>query len=133
MAKTITFKKDQDLERIDALLSGKRIRNRMPDRISGKRAPMVLWAIEYLAKLIKGGVDNLQAELFSDDSEEWEVITRENEQLKADNEHLMTVNQKLTEQVRNLQNLEEGYVKDLNRLTRENMQMAKQLKSITNR
>ena len=70
MAKTITFKKDQDLERIDVLLSGTRIRNRMPDAIRGKRSPMTLWAIEYLAKLIDGGVDNLQSELFTNNSEE---------------------------------------------------------------
>ena len=59
MAKTITFKDGADLDRIDALL-----------------------AIEYLTKLVDGGVDNLQSELFTNNSEEWEVITRENDQLK---------------------------------------------------
>ena len=70
MAKTITFKDGADLDRIDALLSGTRLRNRMPQ------------AIEYLTKLVDGGVDNLQSELFTNNSEEWEVITRENDRLK---------------------------------------------------
>ena len=56
MAKTITFKDGADLDRIDALLSGTR--------------------------LVDGGVDNLQSELFTNNSEEWEVITRENDRLK---------------------------------------------------
>ena len=46
------------------------------------RSKMTLWAIEYLTKLVDGGVDNLQSELFTNNSEEWEVITRENDQLK---------------------------------------------------
>ena len=56
MAKTITFKDGADLDRIDALLSGTRLRNRMPQAI--------------------------QSELFTNNSEEWEVITRENDRLK---------------------------------------------------
>ena len=79
MAKTITFKDGADLDRIDALLSGTRLRNRMPQAIRGNRSKM---AIEYLTKLVDGGVDNLQSELFTNNSEEWEVITRENDQLK---------------------------------------------------
>ena len=63
MAKTITFKDGADLDRIDALLSGTRLR-------------------KYLTKLVDGGVDNLQSELFTNNSEEWEVITRENDRLK---------------------------------------------------
>lgn len=83
MAKTITFKDGADLDRIDALLSGTRLRNRMPQAIRGNRSKMTLWAIEYLTKLVDGGVDNLQSELFTNNSEEWEVITRENDRLKA--------------------------------------------------
>ena len=56
MAKTITFKDGADLDRIDA---------------------------QYLTRLVDGGVDNLQSELFTNNSEEWEVITRENDRLKA--------------------------------------------------
>lgn len=82
MAKTITFKDGADLDRIDALLSGTRLRNRMPQSIRGNRSKMTLWAIEYLTKLVDGGVDNLQSELFTNNSEEWEVITRENDSLK---------------------------------------------------
>lgn len=83
MAKTITFKDGADLDRIDALLSSTRLRNRMPAAIRGNRSKMTLWAIEYLTKLVNGGVDNLQSELFTNNSEEWEVITRENDALKA--------------------------------------------------
>ncbi len=83
MAKTITFKDGADLDRIDALLSGTRLRNRMPQAIRGNRSKMTLWAIEYLTKLVDGGVDNLQSELFTNNSEEWEVIARENDRLKA--------------------------------------------------
>ena len=83
MAKTITFKDGADLDRIDALLSGTRLRNRMPQAIRGNRSKMTLWAIEYLTRLVDGGVDNLQSELFTNNSEEWEVITRENDRLKA--------------------------------------------------
>lgn len=88
MAKNITFKKDQDKQRIDELLAGKRIRNRMPEKVRGKCAPMVLWAIEYLAKLIEGGVGNLQSELFTGTSEEAEVMTSEIERLQAENKKL---------------------------------------------
>lgn len=138
MAKTITFKKDQDLERIDALLSGTRIRNRMPDSIRGKRSPMTLWAVEYLAKLIDGGVDNLQSELFTNNSEEWEVITRENERLKAElaKFHSMPMVQKITEQniqikklqkqVDELSAAEEGYIDNINSLIQENQELKKQ-------
>lgn len=83
MAKTITFKNGADLDRIDALLSGTRIRNRMPAAIRGNRSKMTLWAIEYLTRLVDGGVDNLQSELFTNNSEEWEVVARENDRLKA--------------------------------------------------
>ena len=83
MAKTITFKDGADLDRIDALLSGTRIRNRMPEAIRGNRSKMTLWAIEYLTRLIDGGVYNLQSELFTNNSEEWEGSTRENDRLKA--------------------------------------------------
>lgn len=83
MAKTITFKNGADLDRIDALLSGTRIRNRMPAAIRGNRSKMTLWAVEYLTRLVDGGVDNLQSELFTNNSEEWEVVARENDRLKA--------------------------------------------------
>ena len=86
MAKTITFKDGADLDRIDALLSGTRLRNRMPQAIRGNRSKMTLWAIEYLTKLVDGGVDNLQSELFTNNSEEWEVITRENELCRPEGE-----------------------------------------------
>lgn len=82
MAKTITFKNGADLDRIDEMLSGTRLRNRMPEAIRGNRSKMTLWAIKYLTKLVNGGVDNLQSELFTNNSEEWEVITRENDLLK---------------------------------------------------
>ena len=75
MAKTITFKDGADLDRIDALLSGTRLRNRMPQAIRGNRSKMTLWAIEYLTKLVDGGVDNLQSELFTNNS--WQRCARE--------------------------------------------------------
>ncbi len=84
MAKTITFKDGADLDRIDVLLSGTRLRNRMPEAIRGNRSKMTLWSIEYLTKLVDGGVDNLQSELFTNNSEEWEVVTRENDKLKGE-------------------------------------------------
>ena len=138
MAKTITFKDGADLDRIDALLSGTRLRNRMPAAIRGNRSKMTLWAIEYLAKLIDGGVDNLQSELFANNSEEWEVITRENERLKAELEkfHSMPMVQKITEQniqikklqqqVDELSAAEEGYIDNINSLIRENQELKKQ-------
>ena len=104
MAKTITFKNGADLDRIDALLSGTRIRNRMPEAIRGNRSKMTLWAIEYLTKLVDGGVDNLQSELFTNNSEEWEVVTHENDQLKAD--------------LKKAHELENGYIKDINRMSK---------------
>lgn len=141
MAKTITFKKDQDLERIDALLSGIRIRNRMPDAVRGKRSAMTLWAIEYLTKLIDGGVDNLQSELFANNSEEWEVITRENQRLKDEIKKLqrMSFVKKIYEQddmIANLQKkvnemtaAEDQYIDDINLLMAENKQLKEQLKT----
>lgn len=82
--KTISFKDGRDLDRLDTLLKGTRIRNRMPDAIRGNRSKMTLWAIEYLTKLLDGGVDNLQSELFEPDSQEILVVTEENKRLKAE-------------------------------------------------
>ncbi len=139
MAKTITFKKDMDFERIDALLSGTRIRNRMPDAVRGKRSAMTLWAVEYLTKLIDGGVDNLQSELFTNNSEEWEVITRENQRLKDEIKKLqgMSFVKKIYEQddmIANLQRkideltaAEYKYIDDINSLMAENRQLKEQL------
>jgi len=86
--KTISFKDGRDLDRIDTLLKGTRIRNRMPDAIRGNRSKMTLWAIEYLTKLLDGGVDNLQSELFEPDSQEILVVTEENKRLKAEVQQL---------------------------------------------
>jgi hypothetical protein len=86
--KTISFKDGRDLDRLDTLLKGTRIRNRMPDAIRGNRSKMTLWAIEYLTKLLDGGVDNLQSELFEPDSQEILVITEENKRLKAEIQQL---------------------------------------------
>lgn len=141
MAKTITFKKDQDLERIDALLSGTRIRNRMPDAVRGKRSAMTLWAVEYLAKLIDGGIDNLQSELFANNSEEWEVITRENERLKVELNKLQGMSwvKKIYEQDETITNLqkrideltaaEDKYIDDINALMAENRLLKEQMKT----
>ena len=86
--KTISFKDGRDLDRLDTLLKGTRIRNRMPDAIRGNRSKMTLWAIEYLTKLLDGGVDNLQSELFEPDSQEILVVTEENKRLKAEVQNL---------------------------------------------
>ena len=116
MAKNITFKKDRDKQRIDELLAGKRIRNRMPDKVKGKCAPMVLWAIEYLANLIEGGVDNLQSELFAGTSEETEVMTYEYQQLKLENEQLQKKVMTLEARNEELTELADGYVETINML-----------------
>lgn len=116
MAKNVTFKKDQDKQRIDELLSGKHIRNRMPEKIRGKCAPMVLWAIEYLAKLVDGGVDNLQSELFAETSEETEVMTLENQQLRFENEQLLKKVMTLEARNEELTELADGYVETINML-----------------
>jgi len=122
-AKTITFKRGEDLDRIDALLSGTRIRNRMPEGIAGKRSAMTLWAIEYLTKLIDGGVDNLQSELFTNNSEEWEVITSENDRLKAENNRLQ-------ERVRELEGIEDGYIESSNEMSAMLDQRKEEVRSI---
>lgn len=119
MAKNVTFKKDQDKQRIDELLSGKRIRNRMPEKIRGKCAPMVLWAIEYLAKLVDGGVDNLQSELFAETSEETEVMTWENQQLRFENEQLLKKVMTLETRNKELTDLADGYVETINMLLKK--------------
>lgn len=142
MAKTITFKNDEDLNRIDKLLNGKRIQKRMPDKVRGKRAPMTLWAIEELSRCINGNrANNLQNGQSMDDSVECQTLTTENEQLKTENRQLKeeldkwkktqlakileqetTIrnlnekNKELEEQVRKYDELETGYVKDINRL-----------------
>jgi len=72
MAKTITFKKDTDLDWIDEILASVEIRNQMPDKVKGKRAPMVLWALEELAKNINGN------------SQEKQQLIEQNEQLKEE-------------------------------------------------
>ena len=158
MAKTITFKNDEDLNRIDRLLSGKRIQKRMPGKVRGKRAPMTLWAIEELSRCLNGNrTNNLQNEQSSDDSEKWQAMTTENEHLKTENHQLkeelekwqtmplvMKVlkqgttirnlnekNKELEEQVRKYDELETGYVKTINRymeLYASNYQQEKNVK-----
>ena len=84
MAKTITFKKDADLDRIDRLLSRKRMQNKMPVKVRGKRAPMTLWAIEELTRTINGNGNSHQDEEAVDDSGKWQAMMAENEKLKTE-------------------------------------------------
>ena len=102
--KTITFKDGRDKDRVITLLKGTRMRNRMPESIRGNASKSTLWAVEYLSKLLDGGVDNLQAELFEPESQEMSVITSENAWMK--------------QRIKELEDLEDGYVKDINRLSR---------------
>lgn len=110
--KTITFKNGSDKDRIDQLLAGVKMRNCMPDSIRGKRAPMTLWAIEYLTKLLEGGACNLQDNPFTNSTPEWEVMTLENEYLQ--NEVRL-----LRRRIEELEKLEEGYINTINMLTKK--------------
>ena len=92
MAKTITFKKGIDLDRIDEILTGVRMRNLMPDKVRGKRAPMVLWALEYLNRLVLKGSIRMQAAMFSDNCSEVEALQSEIAQLKK---HIKQLEQQL--------------------------------------
>lgn len=104
--KTISFKDGRDVDRIDELFKpGTRLYNRAPDAIKGNRSKMALWSIEALTQLYDGGVDNLQAELFSPESEQSKVTTEEIGRLK--------------ERITQLEQLESGYVKDINELIRQ--------------
>ena len=80
---------------------------------------MVLWAIEYLANLIEGGVDNLQSELFAGTSEETEVMTFENQQLKLENEQLQKKVMTLEARNKELTELADGYVETINMLLKK--------------
>lgn len=104
--KTISFKDGRDVDRIDELFKpGTRLYKRVPDAIKGNRSKMALWSIEALTQLYDGGVDNLQAELFTPESEQSKVTTDEINRLK--------------ERIAQLEQLESGYVKDINELIRQ--------------
>lgn len=80
--KTITFKRGRDKDRIDEIFRGTRIRNLMPARVVGKTAPMTLWAIEYLNKLVMTGAVRTEPQIFADDPLEVQSLQGENDALK---------------------------------------------------
>lgn len=80
--KTITFKRGRDKDRIDEIFNGRRMRNLMPAKVAGKTAPMTLWAIEYLNKLVMTGAVRTAPEIFAEDPLEVQSLQVENDRLK---------------------------------------------------
>lgn len=115
--KTISFKDGRDLDYIDGLFKpGTRLYKRVPDQWKGNRSKRVRWAIETLAKLYDGGIDNLQAELFEPDSQQMAVVTEENKRLKA--------------RVLQLESIEQGYVDSLNSCIRASSEVDEEHKEV---
>ncbi len=114
MAKNITFKKDSDKQRIDELLADNRIRSLMPDKVKGKCAPMVLWSIEFLVKVINGDYDNLQSKFRAEGSKEIKVMTLEKQHLKVEFDRLQKRVVTLEKQNQELKDLADGYVETIN-------------------
>lgn len=111
--KTISFKDGRDLDYIDSLFRpGTRLYKRVPDAIKGNRSKRVRWAIETLAKLYDGGVDNLQSELFEPESEEMKVTTDEVKRLKE-----VTTSQE--QRIKQLESIEDGYIDTVNSINKE--------------
>lgn len=81
-AKSITFRDGRDKDRIDEILAGIRMRNLMPDKVKGKCAPMVLWALEYMNRLVEKGTIRMQAAMFADTPAEVEALQAENDRLR---------------------------------------------------
>ena len=105
--KTISFKDGRDLDYIDGLFKpGTRLYKRVPDQWKGNRSKRVRWAIETLAKLYDGGIDNLQSELFEPESQEMAVVTEENKRLKAEVLELRTALADIQGKVERLAELE---------------------------
>lgn len=105
--KTISFKDGRDLDYIDGLFKpGTRLYKRVPDQWKGNRSKRVRWAIESLAKLYDGGIDNLQSELFEPESQEMAVVTEENKRLKAEVLELRTALADIQGKVERLAELE---------------------------
>ena len=115
--KTISFKDGRDLDYIDGLFKpGTRLYKRVPDQWKGNRSKRVRWAIETLAKLYDGGIDNLQAELFEPDSQQMAVVTEENKRLKA--------------RILQLESIEQGYVDSLNSCIRASREVDQEHKEV---
>lgn len=115
--KTISFKDGRDLDYIDGLFKpGTRLYKRVPDQWKGNRSKRVRWAIETLAKLYDGGIDNLQAELFEPDSQQMAVVTEENKRLKA--------------RILQLESIEQGYVDSLNSCIRASSEVDQEHKEV---
>lgn len=115
--KTISFKDGRDLDYIDGLFKpGTRLYKRVPDQWKGNRSKRVRWAIETLAKLYDGGIDNLQAELFEPDSQQMAVVTEENKHLKA--------------RILQLESIEQGYVDSLNSCIRASSEVDQEHKEV---
>lgn len=115
--KTISFKDGRDLDYIDSLFTpGTRLYKRVPEAWKGNRSKRVRWAIETLAKLYDGGIDNLQAELFEPDSQQMAVVTEENKRLKA--------------RILQLESIEQGYVDSLNSCIRASSEVDEEHKEV---
>ena len=111
--KTISFKDGRDLDYIDSLFRpGTRLYKRVPDAWKGNRSKRVRWAIETLAKLYDGGIDNLQSELFEPESEEMKVTTDEVKRLKE-----VTTSQE--QRIKQLESIEDGYIDTVNSINQE--------------
>ena len=109
--KTITFKNGSDKDRIDQLLACADMRNRMPENIRGKCAPMTSWAIEYLSELIEGGTCIFQDNLVVNSTPEWEVT--------LENDYLQNEVRLLRKRIEELEKLEEGYINTINMLAKK--------------
>ena len=53
----------ENMKEIDSLLLSPLLRDRMPERVRGKRAKMVLWAVKELDKVLREGIKEQQTYL----------------------------------------------------------------------
>ena len=107
-SRTISFRDGRQLDRIDHLFSGVRLRSYMPKTIRGKRSCMTLWAIEFLSELLNGDlVGNLP------------VNDQEVDQWKEENQQLKKENQELRSELTRIMDLKEGYTENIHMLLRQ--------------
>lgn len=101
---TITFSRKEQKEEMLQHLNSVQLQNLMPDEVKGKDCLKVLWAVEYLHRLAVDGKIRVQIPMFEEDSQEKRGLLDEISTLKAENKQLS--------------DLEDGYIDNINSLIR---------------
>lgn len=98
---TITFSDRAQKEQLLLQLNSKQLQNLMPENVKKKDCQKVIWAVGYLYRLAVEGKIRVEVPMFEEDSIEKQGLLDEIARLRAENKRL--------------QELEEGYIQDINK------------------